>query len=200
VAFARTVGAKCEWWDAASIRKCLEKAQSKTGQSLNLWQRLVDAGYTRETTEIEEKEIPPEKRRAELLDVLYRKGLAGDPVSVKAYMELSQTEEKKVAFDCNVFIQTYRVKDPSLREIVLEADEKPVCELAYALHERCVLDGFSREVTDKMLTAIKGFEAEATVKFRDTTKIPRFNPDASRADLDLTEETIDTAIERVMAE
>lgn len=106
-----------------------------------VWERLGDLGYLVDMAPIDRAEEAP-KSLDDLQADAIRKGLErGDPQMVRAYADVKAAQNAADTFaNLVINIKDYRIKDKSLKRIVLDADEVTIEEIFRAFAERADLD------------------------------------------------------------
>jgi hypothetical protein len=99
---------------------------------------------------------------------LYDRALDGDTTAKKLWFELHGEQQQGLDFNVVVNVTPYRIKDASLKSILMEADKDVVHDALMGLQERLVLD----EAPHGMRDALKAF-AKAFAIFEERIHAPK---------------------------
>ena len=122
-----------EAYDGFSIKCILERR--------GLWQRLVDDGLVEGRAKHNIIDDSPEQQLYKVQQALYERSMKGDAQAARAFTEMLTADKAKEAFNVEVNIVPYEIKDKSLKRIVYDADEGPVNEIITSWIERIHEDG-----------------------------------------------------------
>ena len=107
-----------------------------------------------------------ESKRQALTDKLYDRAMnEGDNAAARAWLDLQEEEDAPNLFNCNVQIVPYAILDPSLADIISQAETPVVLEMLDGLRQRVAHDEGPPELRELIRCLSLQYQAWADVKY-----------------------------------